>query len=100
MAVYFIFQGVIKDAEKLNNEYLPKAMETMASYELEVLVAEDNPEVIEGQVDLPRTVVLKFKSRDEAKAWYNSPDYQAIVGVRLEAAPGTAILVDEFAPPS
>ena len=61
MAAYFIFQGVIKDAEKLNNEYSPKVFQTLAPYAAELLVAEENPEVIEGQVDLPRTVVLKFK---------------------------------------
>jgi len=43
--------------------------------------------------------VLKFKDKDEAKRWYNSPEYQAIVGLRLGVTEGVAVLCDGFAPP-
>ena len=54
---------------------------------------------MEGTTDDTRTVVLKFKDRDEAKRWYNSPEYQAVVGLRLDVTDGAAVLCDGFVPP-
>ena len=61
---------------------------------------DQNHEVVEGEAHNTRTVVLKFKSREEAKKWYNSPEYQAIIHLRLEAVDGGAVLCDEFDPSS
>jgi len=74
MAAYFIFRHKVLDADQLNNEYLPKAVETLGSYTPEILVVDENIEVMEGATEDTRTVVLKFKDRDEAKRWYNSPE--------------------------
>ena len=46
------------------------------------------------------TVMLKFKDRDEAKRWYNSPEYQAIINLRLQSVDGRAVLCDAFEPPN
>ena len=46
-------------------------------------VEDENIEVIEGKTNDTRCVLLKFKDKDEAKRWYNSPEYQAVVGLRL-----------------
>ncbi len=99
MAAYFIFHNKVLDADKLNNDYLPKAVESLGPYEPEVLVVDENCDVIEGNSDQARTVVVKFKSREDAMAWYNSPEYQAVLPLRLEATEGTAYLCDEFVPP-
>ena len=40
----------------------------------------------------PQTVIIKFESTEAAKAWYNSPEYQAVVGKRLEATDGFAVI--------
>lgn len=96
MAAYLIFHNKVSDAETLNNEYLPKALETLAPYDFEVLVADENGELLEGETDLHRTVVLKFASRDDAKRWYNSPEYQAVLPLRLQSSHGTGVLVDGF----
>ena len=37
-------------------------------------------------------MILKFESVDKAKEWYNSADYQAVVGKRLAATTGYAII--------
>ncbi len=100
MAAYFIFRHKVLDADKLNNDYLPKAVETLGPYAPEILVVDENIEVMEGTTDDTRTVVLKFKDRDEAKRWYNSPEYQAVVGRRLAVTDGAAVLCDGFVPPS
>ncbi len=97
MAAYLIFTHRVTDADTLNNDYLPKAVETLGSFAPEILIVDQDIEVIEGESDHTRTVMLKFKDRDEAKRWYHSPEYQAIVGLRLKSIEGAhAVLCDEF----
>ena len=93
MAAYFVFHNRVHNPEKMQ-EYLRKARETLAPYNPEVLVFAENSEVIEGNTNLPRTIVFKFDSRDAAMAWYNSPKYQEVLPLRLEATDGYAVLVD------
>ena len=99
MAAYFILHNRIRDGQSLD-EYIPKAIETWAPYEPEVLVLEENSEVVEGSTEFPRTIVIKFKSRADAEAWYKSPEYQSVLPLRLAAIDGFTVLVDEFNPAS
>lgn len=39
-------------------------------------------------------ILLEFASMDEAKAWYNNPDYQAALPHRLNAAKHRAFIVE------
>ncbi len=100
MAAYFIFNHKVHDSETLNNSYLPKAVETLKPYDPEILVVDQNVEVVEGQTEDNRMVILKFKSREEARAWYDSPEYQAIIDLRLNSVDGRAVLCDAFDPSS
>ena len=93
MAAYLVFHNRVTNAEKMQ-EYLAKVRETMAAHPPEILVFAEHAEVIEGQTNLPRTIVMKFDSRDAAMAWYNSPAYQEVLPLRLEATEGFAVLVD------
>jgi len=52
MSAYFVFHNRVHDAEKMQ-EYIPKALETMAPYKPEVLVFDENSDVIEGSTNLP-----------------------------------------------
>jgi uncharacterized protein (DUF1330 family) len=97
MAAYLVMHNRIRDGRTLD-AYIPKALETMAPYQPEVLVLDENTEVLEGSVSLPRTIVIKFKSRADATAWYNSPEYRSVLPFRLEATEGFAVLVDGLAP--
>jgi uncharacterized protein (DUF1330 family) len=78
--------------------YTPAVIPTLGAHGCEVLVADTMSEVIEGGPGNV-TVVLKFSSKDAAKAWYNSPEYQAIKHYRTDNSEGTMVLVDHWAPP-
>ena len=95
MAAYFVFQNRILDAQKMQ-AYIPKVLETMAPYAPEILVLDERSQVLEGNAPFPRTVIIKFASREAALAWYNSPEYQAVRHLRLEATEGFTVLVDGF----
>jgi uncharacterized protein (DUF1330 family) len=97
MAAYMIFTHNVTDADTLNNSYLPRAVESLGPYAPGILVVDENVEIFEGDSDDTRTVVLKFKDRAEAKRWYNSPEYQAIVNLRLDSVEGAkGVLCDSF----
>jgi uncharacterized protein (DUF1330 family) len=51
-------------------------------------------EVADGTWVPSGMVVLEFESLAKAKEWYNSPEYQAVVGERLKASDGGLIFVD------
>jgi uncharacterized protein (DUF1330 family) len=68
----------------------------MAPYNPEILILDENSHVIEGGTTFPRTIVIKFESRNAAMAWYNSAAYQAVRPLRLAATEGFGVLVDGF----
>lgn len=49
-------------------------------------------ETMEGNPPGPQTIVLKFEDTAAVKAWYESENYQAIIGKRLEATEGFAVI--------
>ena len=95
-AAYFVLHNRITDDDAMQNAYIPKAVETLLGHGAEILVVSEASDVIEGSTDLPRTIVLRFESREKALAWYNSPEYQAVLPIRLGASEGYGVLVDEF----
>jgi len=93
MPVYVIVQGKIEDRASLD-QYMAKAGPTIAPYQGRLLAYDEDPEVIEGTLEHPRTVLIEFPSVKEARAWYDSPEYQKIVSLRIKGAPGTMIVVN------
>ena len=93
MSAYFIMHNRIRDEGKLQ-EYRSKAFETMTAYDYEMLIFDENSHVIEGETNLTRTIVFKFDSRDAMMTWYNSPEYQEVLPLRLEATEGFSVIVD------
>ena len=98
MAAYFVWHNRVHDAEKMQ-EYLSKALETLAPYHPEVVVLDEHVQVVEGNAPGPRTIVIKFDSRDTAMAWYNCAKYREVLPLRLAATEGFGVLVDGFVPP-
>jgi uncharacterized protein (DUF1330 family) len=91
MAAYFIAQYVVNDPN-LYREYQAGAMQTIQAGGGELVSFDVAAETIEGTPPGPQTVILKFESAEAAKAWYNSPAYQAVVGKRLAATTGFAVI--------
>jgi len=93
MPVYVVVQGRIENREMLN-AYVAKVIPSILSGGGRILGFDETPEVVEGEIDRPRTVIVEFPSREAFRAWYDSEAYQAILPLRLEGAPGTLIIVN------
>jgi len=98
MPAYLIVNYNVENPE-LYGEYAQAAGPALKIGDACQLVALDpKSEVIEGESAGHQTVVLKFDSKEEAKAAYESGAYQQVVGKRLDATSAHfAVLVDGMA---
>ena len=94
MAAYFIsFRDTMKDAAAYA-AYLQKAGPTLADHPgAKVVVANGALTPLEGALP-DGVVIIEFPSVEAAKAWYDSPAYQAVLGERLAATAGRAVIVE------
>ncbi|MBT5722916.1 MAG: DUF1330 domain-containing protein [Gammaproteobacteria bacterium] len=97
MAAYFIAQYTVNDPD-LYAEYSAGAGPTLAAHGAELVAFDVAAESIEGTSPGPQTVVIKFENTEKAKAWYNSDDYQAVVGKRLAATEGFSVISQSMNP--
>ena len=95
MPTYFIAQYVVNDP-KLYREYQQGAAPTIQASGGEVIAFDVASETIEGKPPGPQTVIVKFESTEAAKAWYQSPAYQAAVGKRLASTTGFAVIAQSM----
>lgn len=93
MSVYIVAQSTIENPEMLA-EYARIASPTVVAGGGRILALDESPEVVEGENPLPRTVLLEFPSREAFRAWYDSAEYQDVLPLRLESAPGSLIVVN------
>jgi uncharacterized protein (DUF1330 family) len=98
MSAYIVIRNRVVDDEAMQ-KYIPGAVEQIVAHGGEVLVVADECETLEGTPDHPRTVIIRFESREQAKAFYDSPGYQAVLPIRLGATEGHGVIVDGFVMP-
>ena len=91
MRAYIIALIEIHDREEYQ-KYQAGFREVFSNYNAERLVVEEEPTVLEGEWPYTRTVVLQFADENEAKRWYESDEYQALVKHRFRAARTNLIL--------
>jgi uncharacterized protein (DUF1330 family) len=82
---YIVFTEAVHDQDGMN-EYSAKAAGTIFPAGGKPLVASAPDLILEGDWHGSQTVILEFPSIDEAMAWYEGPDYQAVLGERLAAS--------------
>ena len=93
MAVYVIGDIEVTNPD-LMEEYAGKAGTTVAAHGGKAIVLGGATETVEGDWQPKRLVVLEFPDLAAAKAWYNSPEYQEILPMRLEASNGDLVMVE------
>ena len=89
---YFIAHLDVTDPDSYT-PYRDKAPATVTQYGGTYLTRGGDSETMEGDKLPSRTVVLEFPSVKAAKAWYNSSEYQEIIGIRHANATGFAQIV-------
>ena len=90
---YLVVHLDVTDPEQFE-KYREKVPATIAQYGGRYLIRGGAMETMEGDELPPRTVLLEFDSVAQAKTWYNSPEYQEIIGIRLGASTGQTQIVE------
>ena len=93
MPAYFIVNAKVNDAERLQG-YVESALPIVNDHPCDVLVVDNAVDIVEGAPAGHRVVVLKFESKEAFHNFYNSPEYQAILGDRLASTDGFAVLTE------
>lgn len=92
MAAYLIANYRITDPEGYAL-YPPEVAATLAPYGAEPLVVDFESEPVEGESQAV-TIVLKFASREAARAWYDSDEYREIKHLRADHTDGFLLIAE------
>jgi len=93
---YYVIDVRITDPERIK-PYQLAVEKTFTAYGGRLIVAGGQVDPLEGDAPLGKIVILQFPSMEQARAWHDSPEYQAIIGYRHAAADSRAYLVEGIA---
>lgn len=97
MAAYCIFQVTVNDPTRYA-EYAKHTPRIINKFGGKMIVRGGDMEVLEGQAQGQRVVVIEFPDRAAVKAFYSSPEYQTILKIRQPVSVANGIVVDGVAP--
>ncbi len=93
MSVVFIAVDTVTDVNQLR-AYQAAVDPLLQRCEHEVVVYDEGARALEGTPAGDRVVAIRFPSEEAFRAFYDSPEYQAVIGTRLGATCGFAILAN------
>jgi uncharacterized protein (DUF1330 family) len=93
MKAYVIALETVHD-EAMFAEYRKHVAGTVAAFGGQFIARGGKFTVLEGQWQHPRTVIIEFPTREAAEGWYNSAEYQKIIGLRHKSSSGNLVILD------
>jgi len=92
MSVYFMANIRIKNDQDYQH-YLDQSEEIFARYKGSYLAVDNEPEVLEGDWNYSRAILIRFDNKEDFNDWYSSEEYQEILKYRLFASECDTILI-------
>jgi len=92
MAGYFIANYTITNQAEYKR-YIAAVGPVLEAHGAENIVIDRDSEPLEGSAGQV-TVVLRFATKAAAKAWYESPEYQAIKHLRTDNTEGIGVIAE------
>ena len=93
MSAYMIFDVRRGDREAMK-PYGEKVMATLEQYGGKIIAASDDVDVREGDWEFERVLIVEFPTMEAAQSWYDSPEYQEILPIRLKANNDQMVIVE------
>ena len=93
MAAYIYANIEITDAG-LYEQYRREVPAVIAAYGGRYLARGGQAELLEGDADMQRQVILEFANMAALKAFYDSPEYRALRALRQRAGKGSLVAVE------
>jgi uncharacterized protein (DUF1330 family) len=92
MAVYAIAQLSIRNSQRYQR-YVAGFMPILIKYGGRLLAADESPEILEGEWDRHKIIVLAFTDRDSWHRWATSDEYRELAKDRTASTDGPILLV-------
>jgi len=93
MSAFVIVDTKIKNTEAYAH-YIEKVPAIVARYGGHYRARGGQHTVVEGNWHPTRLVLIEFPHRNAIEAFYEDPDYQAIIGIRLENTDSNLVILD------
>ena len=93
MSAYIIVEVEVKDPIKYE-DYKKLTPDSLAAYGGKFIVRGGKAELLEGDKEPERIVILEFESVQRAKAWWNSPEYSEAKKLRHATANSRMIVIE------
>lgn len=95
MGVYVIAQISITDRNAYN-KYQAGFLDVFAKFKGQLLAADENPQIFEGEWDKEKVILMKFPDENAFREWAFSAEYQEIAKDRKAGSNGVVLLVKSF----
>jgi uncharacterized protein (DUF1330 family) len=92
--VAYVFANIRVNDPVTYEHYKQMVPETIESFGGRYLARGGRVEVLEGDIEPGRTIILEFPTFEDAQRWYSSPQYCAAKDVRHGCAQGELVIVD------
>jgi len=93
MSAYVIANVTVKDPVRYE-DYRRLVTPTVAKYGGRFIARGGKVEVLEGEWQPNRLVLLEFPSMDQARAWWSSPEYSEAKLIRQATSEGTLLILE------
>lgn len=93
MTVYAIAQLRFTDRTAYDR-YQARFLEVFTRYSGTLLAAEESPQILEGESDREKVVLMSFPDESSFRAWADSPEYQEISKDRRAGADSLVMLIE------
>ncbi|MDQ3410790.1 MAG: DUF1330 domain-containing protein [Chloroflexota bacterium] len=94
MAAYILADVTVHDPEAYR-EYTSQVPATLAPFQGRFVVRAGAYETLEGEWSPDRVVLIEFPTVEQARGWYASPAYQAILTIRHRNSDATFLALIE-----
>jgi uncharacterized protein (DUF1330 family) len=93
---FVIVQIAITDRQGYHQYEIAGHQEIFDRFSGKLVGLDENVEIVEGSWPCTRTVVIEFPSNERARAWYESDEYQEVVGLRHGSATSNLVIVSGY----
>jgi len=96
MKAYVIIDVTVRDPERME-AYKKLVPPSLVPFAGKFVVRGGATEVLEGNWNPKRIVIIEFPSMENAKAWWSSEDYTSAKAIRQSAAETNMIMIEAIA---
>ena len=93
---FVIVQIAINDRDGYHRYETAGHQEIFDKFSAKVVGVDEQVEAVEGSWPFTRTVIIEFPSKELARAWYDSDEYQAVVGLRHDSTTSNLVIVSRY----